>query len=307
LVCLPEKRDQRHAEALDAARRRGTRRLSRVTALAEPSVARPAGSAGTQLVRLLRWRHLVADLARAELKRENARLVLGGLWWVADPLLQMAIYTLLVSVVFARTLPDYPLFILAALIPWKGLAASVGSGCTAITGNERIVRQIAFPRIVLPVARLMAQLWRLGIALVVMIVLIALIWPDRLSPALIWLPVLALVEVILLAPFVILLSAATVFVRDLANLMRHVMRFALYLSPVLYATEDLVRRLPEPVGVAYALNPIAILLEAYRDVAYHGVDPSVISLLVPVGTGLLLLVPALAWFGRSESRIGKAL
>jgi ABC-type polysaccharide/polyol phosphate export permease len=278
-----------------------------VTALAEPSVARPAGSAGTQLVRLLRWRHLVADLARAELKRENARLVLGGLWWVADPLLQMAIYTLLVSVVFARTLPDYPLFILAALIPWKGLAASVGSGCTAITGNERIVRQIAFPRIVLPVARLMAQLWRLGIALVVMIVLIALIWPDRLSPALIWLPVLALVEVILLAPFVILLSAATVFVRDLANLMRHVMRFALYLSPVLYATEDLVRRLPEPVGVAYALNPIAILLEAYRDVAYHGVDPSVISLLVPVATGLLLLVPALAWFGRSESRIGKAL
>jgi ABC-type polysaccharide/polyol phosphate export permease len=278
-----------------------------VTALAEPSVARPAGSAGTQLVRLLRWRHLVADLARAELKRENARLVLGGLWWVADPLLQMAIYTLLVSVVFARTLPDYPLFILAALIPWKGLAASVGSGCTAITGNERIVRQIAFPRIVLPVARLMAQLWRLGIALVVMIVLIALIWPDRLSPALIWLPVLALVEVILLAPFVILLSAATVFVRDLANLMRHVMRFALYLSPVLYATEDLVRRLPEPVGVAYALNPIAILLEAYRDVAYHGVNPSVISLLVPVATGLLLLVPALAWFGRSESRIGKAL
>jgi ABC-type polysaccharide/polyol phosphate export permease len=263
--------------------------------------------AGSQAVMLARWRHLVVDLARAELKRENARLVLGGLWWVADPLLQMAIYTLLVSVVFARTLPDYPLFLLAALIPWKGLAASIGTGCTAVTGNERIVRQIAFPRLVLPVARLLAQLWRLAIALVVLMVLLMIVWPERVSVSLAWLPLLMVVQMVFMAPFVIALAAATVYVRDLANLMRHVMRFALYLSPVLYASEMLISRVPEPIGLAYQFNPIAMLLEAYRDVTYHGIAPPLLSLVVPTIVGLVLLAPALSWFGRSEAGFGKAL
>jgi ABC-type polysaccharide/polyol phosphate export permease len=271
------------------------------------AVAGPLTSSGLQLVRLFAWRHLVIDLARAELRRENARLVFGALWWVADPLLQMIVYTILVSVVFARTLPDYPIFVLGALMAWKGFSASVSTGCTAITGNERVVRQLAFPRIVLPVARLAAQLWRLAVALVVMVVLMVLVWPERVSPALVWLPILAVVEIAFLLPFVIALSAATVFVRDLANLTRHLMRLALYLSPVLYGLDQLLVRVPEPVAVFYQLNPVALLLEAYRDVAYHGTAPATTSLLLPVGVAFLLLPPALAWFGRVERHFGKLL
>ena len=263
--------------------------------------------AGRQFADLVAWRHLVVELARAELRRENARLILGDLWWIADPLLQMVVYTILVSVIFERTLPDYPLFVLAALIAWKAVATSVSTGCTAITANERVVRQLTFPRVVLPVARLLAQLWRLLVALFVLVVLEALIWPDRLSPAVLWLPVLALVEIILILPFAIVLSAATVFVRDLANFMRHVTRLGLYLSPVLYGLDQFVDRVPDPVAIAYRFNPIALLLEAYRDVAYHGIAPTPSSLLLPVGLGLTLLPLALAWFARVERQFGKAL
>ena len=267
----------------------------------------PLSRAGLQFADLVRWRHLVVDLARAELRRENARLVLGDLWWIADPLLQMVVYTILVSVIFERTLPDYPLFVLGALIAWKGVSMSVSTGCTAVIANERVVRQLTFPRIVLPAGRLLAQLWRLSIALVVLVVLVAVLWPDRLSPALAWLPVLALVQTILLLPFMVLLSAATVFVRDLANVMRHLMRLGLYLSPVLYGLDQFVERVPEPVAVAYQVNPVALLLEAYRDVAYLGVAPAASSLLLPIGIGLTLLPFALAWFDRVERHFGKAL
>ena len=267
----------------------------------------PFSRAGRQFADLVAWRHLVVDLARAELRRENARLVLGDLWWIADPLLQMVVYTILVSVIFERTLPDYPLYVLGALIAWKGISMSVSTGCTAITGNERVVRQLAFPRIVLPAARLLAQLWRLSIALVALVVLVAVVWPDRLSAALAWLPVLALVQTLFLLPFLILLSAATVFVRDLANVMRHLMRLGLYLSPVLYGVDQFVERVPGPVGVGYQFNPVAVLLEAYRDVAYHGVAPAASSLLLPIGIGLFLLPLALAWFDRVERHFGKAL
>jgi lipopolysaccharide transport system permease protein len=265
------------------------------------------GAAGAALLELVGWRHLALQLVRAELTRENARLVLGSVWWIADPLLQMLVYTLLVSVIFQRTIPDYPLFVLAALIPWKGLATSISSGGAAVIGNERIVRQLAFPRIVLPTGRLMAQLWRLAVALVVLVVLVAIVWPARLSPALAWLPVLAAAQAVMLLPFVILLSAATVFVRDLANLMGHVMRLAMYVSPVLYGLDQLLARLPEPLAATYRLNPLAALLEGYRDVAYRGIAPGPDSILLPLGVGLVLLPFALAWFRRVEPGFGRAL
>lgn len=267
----------------------------------------PLSRAGRQVAELVAWRRLVFELTRAELRRENARLILGDLWWIADPLLQMAVYSLLVTVILERNLPDYPVFVLAPLIAWKGIAASISSGCTAITGNERVVRQLMFPRIVLPVARLGAQLWRLAIAVVVLVLLQAFLWPERVSPALAWLPVLALVEMVLLLPVAIALSAATVFVRDLGMFMRHVTRIGLYVSPVLYSLDQFIERVPEPVAIAFQLNPIAVLLEAYRGVAYHGVAPTPSSLLLPIGVGLTLLPLSLAWFARAERQFGKAL
>jgi len=263
--------------------------------------------AGAAFLDLVEWRRLVWRLTRAELRRENARLVLGSLWWVADPLLQMLVYTILIGVILDRSFDDYPLFVLSALMAWKGVSSTMSSACLAVTGNERIVRQLAFPRIVLPVARGGAQSWRLAVALVVLLVLIALIWPDRLTPALAWLPILMLAQVVLMLPFAIILSAATVFVRDLANLVRHLLRMALYLSPVLYGYEDAIDRLPGPIADAYRVNPIAVLLDGYRSVAYDGRAPSAVSLLLPIGVGLVLLTPALAWFYAREPRFGKLL
>lgn len=265
------------------------------------------GRAGAALLDLVEWRRLVWRLARAELRRENARFILGSLWWVADPLLQMGVYTVLIGVILGRSVDDYPLFVLSALMAWKGISSTMSTACTAVTGNERIVRQLAFPRIVLPTARVASQAWRLAIALALMVALIGIVWTSRLSPSLVWLPVLMLVQVVFMLPFAILLSAATVFVRDLANVVRHLLRMALYLSPVLYAYEEAVERLPTPISDVYRLNPIAVLLDGYRAAAYDGVPPQPVSLLLPLGVGLVLLTPALAWFYGRERRFGKVL
>ncbi len=262
---------------------------------------------GLALLEAIRWRSLIVRLARAELQRENARLLLGSLWWVADPLLQMIVYSILVGLLLGRTADDYPLFVLTALVAWKGIASTASSACNAIIGNERIVRQLAFPRVALPLARIASQGWRLLIALAVMVALMLLLWPHRVSPALLWLPVLFVVQLIFLLPFAVLLSAATVFLRDLANLVRHLLRLAMYLSPVLYGLEDASRRLPAGVADAYRLNPLALLLDGYRNVAYDGRPPDVQSILLPLGVGLVLLGPALAWFRSRELRFGKVL
>ena len=70
-------------------------------------------------------RQLVRYLVQADLKKKGSDTFLGNLWWVLDPLLQMAVYVVLVSVIFARSQPDYPLFVFAAILPWKWFTSSV--------------------------------------------------------------------------------------------------------------------------------------------------------------------------------------
>jgi ABC-type polysaccharide/polyol phosphate export permease len=263
--------------------------------------------AGLALLEGIKWRHLIVRLARAELRRENARLILGSVWWVADPLLQMLVYWVLVGVLLGRTADDYPLFVLTALMAWKGVSATIGASCNAVIGNERIVRQMSFPRIVLPLARVMSQSWRLLVALGVQILLMLVLWPHRVTAELLWLPLLFAVQLTFVLPAAIVLSAATVFVRDLANLVRHLLRLGLYLSPVLYGLEVAEERLPSPISDIYQLNPLALLLDGYRNVGYDGIAPTASSILLPLGVGLVLVGPALAWFRRCEPNFAKVL
>ncbi len=64
-------------------------------------------------------RRLIRYLVQADLKKKGADTLLGNVWWVLDPLLQMLVYVILVSVILDQHQPDYPLFIFAAILPWK--------------------------------------------------------------------------------------------------------------------------------------------------------------------------------------------
>ena len=76
---------------------------------------------------------------------------------------------------------------------------------------------------------------------------------------------------------------------------------------MLFGLDQFIERVPQPVAVIYQLNPLALLLEAFRDVTYYGTAPAASSLLLPFGVGLTLLPLSLAWFARVERHFGKAM
>ncbi len=95
-------------------------------------------------------RRLIAYLVRADLKKSGADTLLGNLWWIVDPLLQMLIYYVLVGVILKRGAgtPDYPLFIFTAILPWKWFTEATQGGVNSVTGAERLIKQIYFPKLV---------------------------------------------------------------------------------------------------------------------------------------------------------------
>jgi len=220
-------------------------------------------------------RRLVRYLVQAEIKRRGANTFLGNLWWVLDPLLLMAVYVVLVMIIARRPVDDYPLFIFAAILPWKWFTAAVTDATSSIVSQHRLIKQIAFPKVVLPVAAVTAGVVGFAFGLIPLAG-IMLLYLDRLSPLILLVPVIAAVQYVFSIGVALLVAAGNVFVRDLGNVMRHVLRLWFYLSPGLYSLTmldevPLFRENPVLVTLASA-NPFAILFEAYRAVIYGTLD-----------------------------------
>jgi ABC-type polysaccharide/polyol phosphate export permease len=256
-------------------------------------------------------RRLIGYLVQADIRKKGADTLLGNLWWVLDPLLQMAVYVVLVSIIFKRDKPDYPIFIFAAILPWKWFQTTIYDGISSVTGAGPLIRQVQFPKLVLPVASTVAAVVNFAFGLIPLTVLIVLLYPARLNVTILLIPAIAAVQFCFNLAMAIGLAALNVFYRDIGNVARHAMRLWFYLSPGLYALSDLqtaTQHLPVPLIQHILLwNPFAILFTAYRNVIYEGIGPDWGSLGALLVASLILLALATVLFKRVEPAFAKVL
>jgi ABC-type polysaccharide/polyol phosphate export permease len=254
-------------------------------------------------------RRLIRYLVQSDLKKTGADTLLGNIWWIVDPLLQMVVYVVLVTLIFNRKQPDYPIFIFAAILPWKWFSSAIGDGVSSVVFAERLIKQIQFPKLVLPVSSAMSGITSFGFGLIPLAALMLLAYPDRISIWLLTIPLVAFVQLLFTLPVVIAVSSSNVFYRDIGNLARHVLRLWWYLSPGLYGIDLILQVTKEYpiVGTIMLLNPFTTLFTAYRDAIYEGTSPNWTSLLILAAVSVLLLVLATWYFKRVEPAFAKVL
>jgi ABC-type polysaccharide/polyol phosphate export permease len=261
-------------------------------------------------------RRLIRYLVAAEMKKRGSDTLLGNLWWIIDPLLQMVVYVVFISIIARRPAPDYPLFIFAAILPWKWYQSVITDAATTVIRQEKLIKQIAFPKLVLPVATVTAGVVGFAWGLIPLVGLIAL-HPTRLSVMLLWLPVIAAVQYVFSLASAVLVSAANVFFRDLGNAIGHALRLWWFMSPGLYsldALKDSVVVQNNPIiGIVAGLNPFAVLFEAYRAVIYGTPDgglphpPDLTALAALFVGSLIFLALCVMFFKRLEPDFAKVL
>ncbi len=224
---------------------------------------------------VLSRRRLIRYLAQAEIKKKGANTLLGNIWWVMDPLLQMMVYVVLVEIIRPRSTPDYPLFVLSAILPWKWFTASVQDSTASVVGQERLIRQIQFPKIVLPLAAVTAGIVEFAFGMIPL-GLIMLLFPDRITPYLLLIPFIAVVQYVFTVAVGLVAAAGNVYFRDLGNVVRHALRLWWFVSPGLFGISELAdaglfkaHRLLLDLAL---INPFAILFTAYRSVIYGSIE-----------------------------------
>jgi homopolymeric O-antigen transport system permease protein len=260
-------------------------------------------------------RRLVRYLVQADIRKKGADTFLGNLWWVMDPLLQMGVYVVFVSLILDVKTPDYPLFILSAILPWKWFTSSVTDASQSVTSQGSLIRQIQFPKLVLPVATTTAAVVGFIFGLIPLAA-IMLLYPHRISAFVLFIPVIGLVQYVFSLGLAFIVGAVNVFFRDLGNVLRHALRLWFYLSPGLYSLSVLdasntFQTYPILKVLAHA-NPIAVLFEAYRAVLYGTPEgsphpPDMASLLALLLASLVLLGIGTIVFKRLEPSYAKVL
>lgn len=253
-----------------------------------------------ELRAVARYRYLLRYLVSSSLRTEHANTVLGFLWWVLDPLLLASVYVFLVGVLLRGGGPDFPIFILAGLIAWELFSKGSLDMVTATVRKEKSMRQIVFPKSVLPLAEMGAAAihWAFAFCVLLVIAIPFGIYPS--AYALLALPIV-LVQLVLTLGVGFFLSALNIFFRDTTRLMRYVFRFGLYLSPILYP----VSVVPERFRDLYLLNPFATLIPAYRDVVMEHRLPDFGALAIVAGVSVVVLILGYLFFVRCQPWFAK--
>jgi len=254
-------------------------------------------------------RRLIRYLVQADMKKKGADTLLGNLWWVIDPLMLMAVYVILVTVITQKQQPDYPLFIFCAILPWKWFTSTMQDAVGSVTSQERLIKQLHFPKLVLPVASVFSGVMSFAFGLIPLGLLMVFFYSSRISPYLLLIPVVAFVQLVFSLGMATLVSSVNVFYRDMGNAIRYALRIWFYLSPALYSGAQLASLGVKNPTIAFIfnLNPFTILFESYRNVIYNGTPPLWGHLAALLAVSAVLFCFATWMFKRVEPAFAKVL
>ncbi|GIW09698.1 MAG: hypothetical protein KatS3mg061_0755 [Dehalococcoidia bacterium] len=250
---------------------------------------------------LVAYREFLFNLVKRDLKVRYRNSVLGFIWSLLNPLLMMAVFSVVFSVLRAGAEEIYPIFILVALLPWNYTASSVVGAVNAIVNNAHLIKRVYFPREILPAALVFSNLINLVLALPVLF-LLKLVLGSPFSSYALLLPLVLVLQTIFLLGAAFFLASVNVYFRDTEVIVDVFILAWFFLSPVVYNMEQLA---PDFAQMLYWLNPMASLLSTYRLILYNNAPPDPLFLLRTAVTCLLAFAIGYFVFRRLAPNFGE--
>lgn len=233
-----------------------------------------ATTSRSRISELFAYRQLVASLTERDLKLKYKGSVLGVAWSLLNPLLQMAIYTVIFSL-FLRivVVPHYWTFVIAGILFWTFFSTSLIGASSAFVRNPQLISKVYFPIEALPISMVLANLVNYLIPLVLL--LIALPFSGvTIGTSIILLPVVLAATLCMTVGLSLLAATITVFLRDVEHFIMLGIQVFFYATPILYPLSE--SSLPHGAHhfvQILRLNPLAWYMDSFHAVLYFGVWP----------------------------------
>lgn len=228
---------------------------------------------------LWRFRELLWAMTERELKIRYKNSFLGFLWSLINPLVTVAVMTVVFKYLLNNQTPNFSAYVLAAYLPFVFIQFALLDSAQSVLASLPIVKKIYFPREILPLSTVLANFIHFLLALLVFFVYLLVLWASTgfadspFTVTSVWLPGLLLVSLILAAGSSLIISALNVYYEDVKYLVSVLLYLMFFLTPIMYFSETVKHSLAQNFGdradflyTLYHLNPVANLSTAYRQV-----------------------------------------
>jgi lipopolysaccharide transport system permease protein len=247
-----------------------------------------------------RFSDLLLNLIIRDLKVLYRQAALGAAWAVLQPVFAVAIFSIVFGH-FARIPSDgapYPVFAFAAVLPWTYFAEAVRRSGMGLVQDAELIRKVYFPRLVMPLASVIAPLVDLAIGFVVLLVVMA-IYGVMPTWRILAIPPLVLVTAALALAVGLWLGPLNVRFRDIKHTLPFILQIWMYASPVIYP----LSLIPENLRWIYSLNPMVGVIEGFRWALLDKGDPDLTALAIGAAAIVVLLAGGLVFFKHMERRL----
>jgi lipopolysaccharide transport system permease protein len=225
--------------------------------------------------------------------------ILGVFWIVLQPLISTFVVFFMFNMIGANTSDGPPpaLFLFVGLMSWQFFSRGVQDGTASLASNGGILTKVYFPRLVLPLAAIMAG-WLDMVVMICVLIVMLFAWGAVPPERVVLLPIFILFVSLAALSMAVLLSPLNVICRDVGLMLPFILQFGMYASPVLYSTQYV----PTGWHLLYYANPMSSLVEAIRwSVLRDSMAPNMLYLTVNMLSVLVLLVIGLLVFQKTEA------
>lgn len=211
---------------------------------------------------------VVGYKAYADLRAESEKYYASYLWWILEPLLQMCTYYVVFGLLFRRGTQDYVPFLLVGLVTWRWFTAIVNEGAASISNSHHLIGQVYLPKFIFPTVCVLTQTFKF---VVVFLVLLVFLWiyGFPLTYHYVALPILFAVQLCVVVGVTYCVASLFPFLPDIRLLVDTGLMLLFFVSGIFFSGASI----PEEYQTAFYLNPMATLLEGYRNILMYQTWP----------------------------------
>jgi len=251
---------------------------------------------------LYNYRELLKSNIKKEIRGKYKGSFLGVLWSFINPLLTVSIYAIIFPYIMRVQDDNYLIFLICGVIPWTFFTTVMNQGMISIRMNAGIIKKVYFPREILPISVAMSGLVNFFISCLI-ILAFCVVGGLGVSWHLLLLPFVAFIQFCFTLGLILALSAINIYIKDMEYIVQFLINMLFYGTPILYN----VTLFPENLRWILNLNPIAHIINAYRDIFMYHQLSSFSSWLYMIIVSLFVLVVGLAIFKKLQKGFAEEL
>jgi lipopolysaccharide transport system permease protein len=219
------------------------------------------------------YRQMLESLVLTDLRTRYKGSFLGFFWTLLNPLLMLAVYSIVFKFIVRIDLKNYTSYLFIGLISWFLISQALLSGAGVVIRNAGLVKKIYFPKEILPVSVVIGGAINFLFSLIVLFPVlffskISLGWP------LLMFPIILLVYLIFVLSLTLIISSLNVYFRDLEHIMGIVIMAWFYLTPIVFTSS----MIPKEIKIFFNFNPMKIIIESFQNIFFYNKIPNLFEL-----------------------------